>query len=142
MPTAPVYQAMTPLMPAEPGRPTAAFVLSLIGGIFILLGGAWLFELGAAASAFGFFAFGGGLLMTLGSIGAVSGILCVVLGVLLWIMPAHRTIFAVLIIVLSIVSLASLGGFIIGFVLALVGGILGLTWKPTPAVIYAPVHSA
>jgi hypothetical protein len=119
-------------------------VLAIIGGVFILLGG--LFEL-AVASVISAFTFGvvGGSLVAFGALGTVLGILIIVLAALLYVNTEHHTIFGVLILVFSVISLTSfLGGFVLGFILALIGGILAITWKPTPAPVYyaapAPVQ--
>ncbi len=116
------------------GKPTAAFVLGLIGGIFILIN----------AIAFSIMS---SLLNTIlgGTGGAASGAINMVntLQILLWVAafgvlvpsimlfvktPMHR-IWGALVLVFSIVSLAGGGGFFIGFILGLVGGILGIRYK-------------
>lgn len=105
--------------------PTTAFVLSLIGGIFVFLAG---LVLAYIASFLAFFGFGlGGILY----IGLVVGILMIVFSILLYVMPQAKTAWGALIIVLSIVSLPfALGGFIVGFILGLIGGIFAITYKP------------
>jgi hypothetical protein len=122
--------------PAE--RPTAAMVLSIIGGVFILLGG--LFEIGLASYLASLtLGAAGGFLAIFGLVGVVLGVLIIIFGVLVHMHPETHMTFGILILVLSIVSLASFaGGFVIGFVLALVGGILAMTWKPTPVLMYYP----
>ena len=110
-------------------RPIAAFVLSLIGGLFILLGG--LFE-GTL------FAFLGNFLPWLSGLAVVSylvGILTLVFAILLLAAPGLKTAWGALLIIMAILSLpfSSLGGFLIGFILTLIGGILALTFKPTLA---------
>jgi hypothetical protein len=124
--------------PVSTEKPTAAMILSIIGGIFILLGGL----LGVAiGSTLGFITFGfaGGTILLLGAIGTVIGILTVVFGILLSMHTGSHTMYGALIIVFSIVSwITAFGGFFIGFLLALIGGILAITFKPTPpAVMWA-----
>jgi hypothetical protein len=123
-------------------KPTAAFALSLIGGIFILLGGLAI----AAVSAF----FGGALFMIfpaagaaiigLGSFGLICGIL-VILGAV-WINSGEKSKVrtgSILVLIFSILSwIGSLGGFFIGFLLCLIGAILGLTWNPSTTTTEKP----
>ena len=113
-------------------KPTAAMVLSIIGGIFILLWGAFLTWVGVEAQSLSFGVYGGGLTL-IGGIEDICGLLIVVFGVLLYVSPEHHVPYGVLVLVLSVVSLVGLGGLIIGFILALIGGILGIVHKPTPA---------
>lgn len=126
----------TPAVPAE--KPTAAMVLSIIGGVFILLGGLAEIAVGSVISSLTL-GVGGGVVIGLGALGLVLGILILVFGILVHSHPEQHTLYGVLIVVFSIVSLVSfVGGFVIGFILALIGGILALTFKPTPvAVFYA-----
>lgn len=111
--------------------PTTAAILSLIGGVFILLAGAVLAVIGSFLAFF----IGGSALFFY--IGLFVGILTIVFAVMLFVKPEMKTIWGILIIVMSIVSLpTALGGFIIGFILALIGGILALTYK---APVMAPM---
>lgn len=122
-------------------KPTGAAVLSIIGGVFILLAGlvlmaigAWLdFLLGVTGLTFGL------PVTTLGILGLVLGLVIIVLGVMLLMKPEMHLVFGVLILVLSLVSVISLGGFFIGLILGLVGGILGIVFKPTPPMMAAPM---
>jgi len=95
-------------------KPIAAFVLSLIGSIIFLLLGIFLFFL--------FFPLIGGLLTFIGAL----------------IMYSEKTEMvrtgSILVLVFSLISsIFTLGGFIVGFVLCLIGSILGLTWEPEVA---------
>jgi hypothetical protein len=137
----PQYPAAPPQAPSH-DKPTAAMVLAIIGGVFILLGGISELILASAITALSFGVIGGSLVVG-GSIGAVLGILIIVMAALLYANTSNHVIFGVLIIVFSVISLTSfLGGFVLGFILALIGGILAITWKPTPAPVYytAPVQ--
>jgi Family of unknown function (DUF6114)/zinc-ribbon domain len=111
-------------------------VLSIIGGIFILIGGLFGVWVGAVVSALTF-GFAGGTVVLLGAVGVVIGILTVVFAVLLGMHPANHTMYGVLIIVFSIISwITAFGGFFIGFLLALIGGILAVTFKATVPVVW------
>ncbi|HYA70296.1 MAG TPA: zinc ribbon domain-containing protein [Thermoplasmata archaeon] len=110
-------------------KPTAAAVLSIIGGIFILLGGLAEIAIGSYASSAGYGALGGAA-AGLGALGLLMGILILVLGILLLSNPGSHVTYGVLIIVFALISLVSFfGGFFIGFLLALIGGILALVFK-------------
>ncbi len=113
-------------------RPTAAFVLSLIGGIIILLWGASIATVGLSVQlvTFGFL---GTFITLIGTVEAVLGLLVVVFGVLMFVRPKNHATFGVLVLICSVVSLLGLGGLFIGFILGLVGGILGIVHKPGPA---------
>ena len=111
-------------------RPTAGFVISLIAGILILINGLSVSTLGAfGITLFGIMPFG--ITLALGTIvmalAPVFGIL-VIVGALLM----HRgstEAGGVLVIVFGLLSIVIGGGFIIGIVLAIVGGALALAGK-------------
>ncbi len=108
-------------------------VLAILGGLFIILGGIVERAVGSLVSSFGF-GLGGAILSIFGDFGILLGILIIVFGVLAFVRPQQHGLFGVLIIVFSLLSLVSyLGGFIIGFILALIAGILALIWKPRAA---------
>jgi len=102
--------------------------LTIVGGLFILLGGAVVATLGAIIS---FLLPGLGALLFVG--GLSVGILTLVMGLLMFLNPAHKSVWGALTIVLAVVSIPfGLGGFILGFILALIGGILAITYKAPP----------
>ena len=120
-------------------KPTAAFVLSLIGGIFVLLGGVFQAFIGAVISGIGTTANGtstagvGSVVGILGIIGIIFGIVMILGGVMMYSNPESHKMWGVIVLILSIISFAtsSVGGFVIGFLLGLIGGILGLVFKPS-----------
>ena len=117
-------------------KPSAAFVLSLIGGIFILLAGIVVAVIGAALTSF-FFGIGG----LFGILGVVWGAGIVYCAVRLNSSPEQHTTYGVLIILFSVFSwVGAFGGFVLGFLLALLGGILALVWSP-PSTQAAPVQA-
>jgi hypothetical protein len=72
-------------------------------------------------------------------IGLIIGILIIVFAILLFVAPQMKTAWGALIIVLSLLSWPfAFGGFFIGFLLALIGGILAITYKP-PVMMQAPM---
>ena len=127
-------------------RPTAAFILSLIGGIFILLGGGMMSMLGygfrGMMSSYGGWGYGmmrpGFGMMGLafgatGILGLVFGVIVIISAIMLNSKPQEHTTWGTLIVIFSVLSIvgSAMGGFGIGLVLGLVGGVLAITWKPT-----------
>jgi hypothetical protein len=104
-------------------KPTAAFVLSLIGGIFILLGGV-LFTVGFSIAF-------GGVGAVFGIIGVVMGLIVILGSVMLYQKPASHTMWGVIILVLAIIAFPAAWGFGIGSLLAFIGAILALVYKPS-----------
>ncbi|MET9321574.1 DUF6114 domain-containing protein [Streptomyces sp. NPDC003038] len=70
---------------------------------------------------------------TTGGAGAlIIGVLLITLGLALWFQQTIRVFAGVAAILLALVSLpvSNLGGFFVGFILALIGGALALAWVP------------
>lgn len=114
-------------------KPTAAFVLSLIAGVLILIGGIGYAYLGAICGGLvGMVSPGAGALIFLYmSLGLICGIVVIIGAVMInSAEPSRVKTGSVLVLVFSIISFFSGGGFYIGLILGLVGGILGLVWKP------------
>lgn len=108
-----------------------------MGGLFILGGGLVFAAVGALF--FAFFGFLSGLFL----VGLLVGLLTIIMGVLMIALPPAHVIWGVLTIVFAVVSLPfALGGFFIGFLLALIGGILAIVWKPMPMPPPVPVTEA
>lgn len=122
-------------------RPTAAFVLSLISGILVLLTGILMLVAADLISSLG----GGhmpgmpyppeligSLITVIGVVGLIFGILILVGATMIYSgEPSKVRIGSILVLIFSILSLLTVGGgFFIGFILGLIGGILGLIWKP------------
>jgi hypothetical protein len=124
-------------------KPTAAFVLSFIGGTIILIGGTLEFIGALAASVVVSSLFGapvGGLWVLLGVLGLICGILVVVGAVMLYVNPKRNVPWGVITIIFSVISLlfAYFGGFVAGMILGIIGGALGIAWKPLPPLGPAP----
>ena len=98
----------------------AAFVLSLIGGLFILINGLLVAIVGTFALAF----FGAGVLWII--LGLVFGFGTLLGAVMLNSNPREHVTWGVVIIVFSVLSLVIGGGFVIGMILGLIGGVLAL----------------
>lgn len=117
-------------------RPTAAFVLSLIGGIIYLLVGLLIAVAAAflgSISGLAGYSMAGMAVAAVGGIGLVSGALMIIGAVMVSSTSKSRVrTGSVIVLVFAIIgALFTFGGFIIGFILALIGSILGLTWSPS-----------
>ncbi|MQY40109.1 hypothetical protein SRB17_81390 [Streptomyces sp. RB17] len=104
-------------------RPFWAGLLVMLGGFLILYFPYAHLQLGH-------------LTMTMGTPGGSSsliiGVLLIVLGITLWFQRHIRVFAGVAAILLALVSipLSNIGGFIIGFLLSLVGGAMAIAWGP------------
>jgi hypothetical protein len=120
---------------SEAEKPTRAFTLSLAAGILILCNSALL---GAAATWFPWvipvlpgstdnsaipFA-------SLTAIGLMCGMLVLLGALMLRTESVNRKIWGIMIILFSVPSVITGGGFIIGFILGIIGGALAFSRKP------------
>jgi len=118
--------------------PTAAFVLSLIGGVFILLGGAYMATAGSRI-----FTLDPTLGLGIGALGVAVGVFVLVGGVMLYVRPERHRNWGIIILVFSILSLfPAIGGGLVGMILGIIGGALAISWKPAPSIpafgVYSP----
>jgi len=122
--------------PAAPKRATIGFVISLIAGILILINALMLFALrsvigGLVPSVPGVVDVGAlaeAMITLWGAVGLIFAII-VMVGALLIYMPGKETIGGVLVLVFSILSIVTGGGFFLGLILGIVGGALGIAKK-------------
>ncbi|MBO3754174.1 MAG: hypothetical protein FGF53_04765 [Candidatus Brockarchaeota archaeon] len=122
-------------------KPTAAFILSLIGAALIILNALILaffttlvgVALGVSGRALGVFLPRlGSLVFLLGIGGLVIGVIVLAGAFMINSEDKSRvTTGSLIVLVFSIISFFIGGGFIIGLLLCVVGSILGLTWKPS-----------
>ena len=129
--------------------PITAFILSLIGGVLIFIGGVvssiWFMYgghgYGGMMGGFGgmmggyqnmmdSFGFPLGFMGGLSLIGLVAGILVVIGALMLNARPAEHTAWGTIILVFSIISFIGMGGFFIGAILGIAGGAMALSWRP------------
>jgi hypothetical protein len=133
-------------------RPTAAVILSIIGGALMLVGGSRAFMMLAYNNwGFGMMdGFGGmmgdyrdmmdGLGLSYGIISGfmlvslVSGILVIVGAVMMDVHPSQSGTWGIIVLVFSLISFVGMGGFWVGAVLGVAGGALALSWKAKPKV--------
>lgn len=127
---APAFVA-SPYPVLEP-RPTLAFILSMLGGIFIALGGATEFYFALVVYDQGLSSIFDPWIVELGIVGLGLGIITVLFSVALYNQPQHHVLWGVLIIVTSVASVVSYAGFLVGLVLGLIGGVIAIVWVPHP----------
>ncbi|WP_075737416.1 DUF6114 domain-containing protein [Streptomyces acidiscabies] len=104
-------------------RPFWAGLFTLLGGVPIAYFPYATLKLGTMSIA---------MSTTAGAGSLIIGILLFTLGLTMWFQQATRVFAGVASILLALVSLvvSNIGGFIMGFVLALIGGALALSWMP------------
>jgi MFS family permease len=118
----------------EEARPTAAFVVSLLGGLLMFIEGVVLSIASSIASSLGLFA-AGSVLSGLGFLGGIFGFLVIVLSIQLFRHPDSHKGYSIAILVVSLLSVFGGGGFILGLVLGLIGAVLGLLFSPEEPMI-------
>lgn len=127
----------------ETEKSTTAFIISLIAGIFILLGSLYTTMWGPGMMGAGFGGMMGqkayGIMAGIWILGPISGIIVLISAIMLRIRPSEATrgaracftMWGSLVLIFSVVSLfaGSMGGFLIGAILCIVGGALALSIK-------------
>jgi hypothetical protein len=119
-------------------KPTAAFVLSLIGGILGIVAGIILIIIGLAAagslSSVGYYGYTPALMLFagIGIWGLVSSSIVIGSAAKLNSHPLEHTKWGAIILVFSIIGLTGLFG--------LIGGIVALAWKPSTTFIQPPMQ--
>ena len=116
-------------------RQTKAFVLALTAGILILANAT---AVAAAATWFpevfptipGSSGNDPATLYTVAVVGLICGALILLGAMMLRGKPAHRRAWGVMIIAFSVPSVVTGGGFIVGFIIGIVGGAFALSRKP------------
>jgi len=134
----------------ESGYPTTGATLALVGSVLMVVSGVLFLAVstfilprldiasfpnthvppGLAPGSVS--AIASGLVGTMGLIGVASGIIVLVSAVILLTKPSQARTWGVLVLVFSVLSFLGLGGFFVGSILGIVGGILTLRWKPSP----------
>ena len=134
----------------ERGHPTTGAILALVGGILMMVGGILFLAVSTlilpnldvasfpnvhtppGLTAGGITAIASGVVGAMGLLGLASGIIVLVSAVILLTRPSQARTWGVLILVFSVLSFLGPGGFVVGAILGIVGGILTLRWKPSP----------
>jgi len=118
--------------------------LSLIAGILILSNSALL---GAAATWFpwiiptlpGSSANDTTVLYRLTALGLIFGVLVSLGAIMLHRKPVNKKAWGIIVIVFSIPSVITGGGFIVGFILGIIGGAKALSWKPEACMLLGKI---
>ena len=84
--------------------------------------------------------FVGSILTGVGAFGLISGMIVLVSGVMLRMKPEQSSVFGVLILIFSVLSFFGSGGFVVGAILGIIGGVMTLRWK-RPTVLPPPSTS-
>jgi hypothetical protein len=71
-----------------------------------------------------------GFVTVIGAVSIISGLLILISGILMYFKPGKTKLLSIIVIIFSFPSLIVGGGFLIGFALSLIGGIIGLLNKP------------
>lgn len=136
-------------------KPLAPFVLSLVAGILVLLGGVttmlwsssgmpmWGGMMGGMMGGYHGTMGGmglGGIFFGMGALAIASGLAVLLGAAMVYSRPREASTWGVVILVFSLVSLFGMGGFFVGAILGVVGGILALTWKPTLGQTQVPAR--
>lgn len=118
-----------------PMFPSTAYWLSVIGGILIVLDGVVAIAEAIALRSLveSIVPGASGILIGLGALAVLFGLIIVFLGLRIKSNPALARRSGIVIILLSLVSFLGGGGFFIGLILGLIGGILAVTWNPPMA---------
>jgi hypothetical protein len=122
---------------AEQEIPTVAFILSLVGGLIILISGIVFLMIGAAfmgsmmgALVPGLTGLVSSVIAGLGIWGLICGVIILLGAYMIYTRPDTHGMWGIIILVFSLLSFIEGGGYIIGAILGIVGGILAITWKP------------
>jgi hypothetical protein len=79
-----------------------------------------------------------GILTGVGLFGLICGIIVLGSGVMVRIHPEQSTVFGVLILIFSVLSFFGSGGFVVGAILGIIGGVMILRWRRPATVAGAP----
>jgi hypothetical protein len=130
--------------------PVTSYMLSLIGGIIVLLTGIVGF-LWFGAGGPGWGGFGGWMSSMMGNshgftgggefgffsiisvLGLFSGIVMIIGAVMLRARPQDHITLGILILIFAVASFADMGGYFIGAILGIIGGALAISYRPRTA---------
>ncbi len=113
-------------------KPTTAFVLSLIAGIFIVIGALVFMSIGAI---FSWVPVAGLAVFLYGLVGLLWGVLVLIGAFMMYSKPDQAKTGGVMVLIFSILSIfGAAAGLVIGFILGIIGGALGIAWSPKKRV--------
>lgn len=122
---------------------TIAFILSLIGGLIIVIGSViqtLLLAFGSYAgtfygmgpgmmSGYGFYGYGSGWMTAISLIALVFGIIVLIGAIMINARPAGHITLGIIVLVFSVASFVGMGGYMIGAILGIAGGAIALSYK-------------
>lgn len=116
------------------GRPTAAFVLSLLAGLAMLATGSMMYRMGTAFMGWDSWMWGYGMMRTMAPgmwspwFGAAGGVLVIIGSIILYTTPGQSRTWGLVILILSALNfLVGMGGVLAGG-LGIAGGAFAMTW--------------
>lgn len=117
--------------PRDAAYPSTAYILSLIGGALIALYGVLetIFAAIYSSTLESIVPGATGIVVAYGLIGLILGVIIIVFSMRMKSDPSSAKTSGILVLVFSLIGLIGGGGFFIGTILALVGGIMAITWK-------------
>ena len=127
-------------------RPQTPFILSLIGGILILIASImgyvmmYLYVGSYGHRMMGgfywmmgwWFGYAPGLMFGLTVLGVICGLLVIVGAAMLSLRPLEHRAWGVFVLVFSVISFIDMGGFFVGAILGIVGGALSISLRYRP----------
>jgi len=112
-----------------------AALLTMVGGAFVLAGGLVLWVVGTVLAH----VFGLSSPVFLG--GVVVGVVALLVGGLLWLVPSARRALGAVALACAVASIPlAFGGFVLGFVLTAVGGAIAVARPPRTVVVVTASH--
>ena len=137
--------ARNPSQETGPSYPKTAAIIALAGGVVILLGG--LIFIGASIFVIPHINFTNmtvpqgfnranlpslvsGIVGVMGAVGLVCGAVVLMSATMILARVGQRRTWGILILIFSVLSFIGLGGFVVGALLGIAGGILVLRWRP------------
>jgi hypothetical protein len=117
---------------ADKEYPSIAVILSVIGGILIFLSGLVILGIGFVGMP-AVLGIAESLIIGLGAWGVISGLIVIMAGYMVYRHPMSHLVYGIVVLVFSILSFAESGGYIIGGILGIIGGLWAIFWKPKMA---------
>jgi hypothetical protein len=114
---------------AEKRYPSIAVILSIIGGILILISGLVLFGVDIVGASV-IPGVGVSLILGAGVWGIICGIIVIVAGYMVSSRLMSHSTYGIIVLIFSILIFVESGGYIIGGVLGIIGGLWAIFWKP------------
>lgn len=122
---------------------TTAFILSLIGGLIIVIGSAieeillvfgsyngTYYGMGPGMmSEYGFYGYGSGMMTGLSLIAIIFGVIVLIGAIMLNFRPTEHITWGIIILIFSVASFIGMGGYFIGAILGLAGGAIALSYR-------------